>query len=220
MSDHVLDLPLTPEIARTLAIGDTVHLRGEAVVTAGFPTHQRLAACIEAREAPPVLLDSRAFFHLGSMSRLENGKLVTLYVNPTTSTRFSAFMPRIISHFELTVVAGKGGLDAASVAVMRETGCVYLSMVGGGAPLLTQGIAEVIETGWDDLIAQFRLTRVRLEMFGPMTVAIDAHGHSVYADLASQATGRLQSIMDRLAEERKFASQPGVSTGEKPGGRL
>lgn len=218
MRDRILDLPLTPTVARSLAIGDTVHLRGEAVVTAGFPTHQRLAACIEAGKAPPVSLDSRAFFHLGGMSRPENGKLAALYVNPTTSTRFSTFMPRIISHFGLTVVAGKGGLDAVSVAAMRKTGCVYLSMVGGGAPLLTEGIAEVIETGWDDLIAQFRLTRVRLDMFGPLTVAIDAQGHSVYADLASQAHERLQSIMDSLAEERKLTSQSGISTGEKPGG--
>ncbi len=43
---------------------------------------------------------------------------------------------------------------------MQETGCVYFSMIGGLAGMLTEGVRDVIETGWDDLIMQFRLTRV------------------------------------------------------------
>ena len=52
-------------------------------------------------------------------------------MNPTTSTRFNPFMPRFIRHFGLRAVGGKGGLDAASAAAMREVGCVYLSFLGG-----------------------------------------------------------------------------------------
>ncbi len=203
MSERVLDIPLSPETARSLRLGEMVYLRGEAIVTAGFPTHQRLAASIDNDQAPPVDFSGKAFLHLGIMSEARDAALEALYVNPTTSTRFNVFMPRIISHFGLTVVAGKGGLDEASVATMRDTGCVYLSMVGGGAPLLTEGIAEVIETGWDDLIAQFRLTRIRLDMFGPLTVAIDAHGNSLYADLAKTARAKVPEIMGMLASRRK-----------------
>src|SRR5690606_38180579 len=80
---------------------------------------------------------------------------------------------------------------------------VYLSMIGGGAPLLTEGIAGVVETGWDDLIAQFRLSRICLDMFGPLTVAIDAHGNSRYAELSQAARTKLPEIMEMLADRQK-----------------
>lgn len=201
MSERVLDLPLTPDLARTLSLGDIVFLRGEAVATAGYPTHQRLIDCVERGIDAPLALGG-TLFHLGCMSRHENGAVKPLYVNPTTSTRFNAFIPRIVRHFGLTALAGKGGLDAASIAAMREVGCVYFSITGGAAPLLTEGVKQVLETGWDDLIAQFRLNRLRLDMFGPLTVAIDARGNSIYAQLAESARARLPGIMRTLNAER------------------
>ena len=86
---------------------------------------------------------------------------------------------------------------------MREVGCVYFSMVGGAAPLLTEGVREVLQTGWDDLIAQFRLTRLRVERFGPLTVAIDARGNSLYDRLSAAARDRLPQIMAALNAARK-----------------
>ncbi len=70
--------------------------------------------------------------------------------------------------------------------------------------MLTEGIEAVCETGWNDLIVQFRLSRVRLDMFGPLTVAIDAHGNSVYADLNASAQARLPDIMRALARDRSI----------------
>ncbi|MGB3335599.1 MAG: fumarate hydratase C-terminal domain-containing protein [Devosia sp.] len=204
MSDPVINVPLTPQAARELRLGDVVYLRGEAVVTAGFPTHQRLVEGIAANAPPPIALQGGAFFHLGCMSRLQNGVQQPLYVNPTTSTRFNAFIPDIVRHYGITVLAGKGGLDAACIAAMREVGCVYLSIVGGAASLLTEGVREVMETGWDDLIQQFRLTRLRLDGFGPLTVAIDAHGNSLYEQLSTRAQSRLADIMTKLNEQRSM----------------
>lgn len=202
MSEIALDIPFSPEVARSLRAGDIVRLTGEVVATAGYPAHQRLVQEIEAGRPPPVPLHGGALFHMGSMSRSDGATLRPLYVNPTTSTRFNAFIPRIVRHHGLTALAGKGGLDAEGVAALRETGCVYFSMVGGAAALLTEGVQEVVGTGWDDLIEQFRLSRLRLAGFGPLTVAIDAHGNSLYHDLAARAQARLPAIMARLAIER------------------
>jgi fumarate hydratase subunit beta len=202
LSERILDAPLTIEEARGLRCGEVVFLSGEFVGTAGHPTHRRLVETIERGEAPPIDLKGAAFFHLGSMSRESDGRIRPIYVNPTTSTRFNEFIPTIIRHFGITALAGKGGLDERSVAAMQEVGCVYFSMIGGSAPLLTQGVREVIETGWDDLIMQFRLTRFRIENFGPLTVAIDAHGRSLYDDLSRSARERLPDIMARLNASR------------------
>jgi fumarate hydratase subunit beta len=136
------------------------------------------------------------------MGSLSDEAGTPLYVNPTTSTRFNRFMPTLMRHFGLTGLAGKGGLDETCAAAIAAQGCVYFSMIGGAAPLLTEGVKEIIETGWDDLIIQFRLTRFRVENFGPLTVAIDARGRSTYADLTAAARARLPGILADLRDSR------------------
>ena len=126
-------------------------------------------------------------------------------MNPTTSTRFNPLMPRLIRHFGLRAVGGKGGLDAACAEAMREVGCVYFSFVGGGAPLLSDAIREVVSVQWNDLVSHYRLVTLRVEELGPVTVGIDAHGRSLYGDLSQAAADRLPAIMADLAAARAKA---------------
>lgn len=203
-----LTLPLTQEEARSLAISELVLLDGEIVVTAGFPTHQRIIEALDGHRPLPFPLEGGAIFHLGSSCREENGRWLPNYVNPTTSTRFDAFMPDIIRRLRLTSTGGKGGMGAACVEAMKEAGCVYLAMPGGASPLLSEGVLERVETGWDDLIEQFRLARFRLKGFGPVTVAIDAHGNSMYEALQEQARNRLPDILKELEAARQPSRTP------------
>lgn len=200
-----LTLPLTPADARRLRVGDLIMLDGEVTATAGFPTHQRIIEALEGVRKLPFPLEGAAVFHLGSSCREEGGRWLPNYVNPTTSTRFDAFMPRIIGELRLTSVGGKGGMGAGCIEAMREAGCVYFSMPGGASPLLSNGVVERLETGWDDLIEQFRLSRFRLNDFGPVTVAIDAHGNSLYQALQDRATERLPGILRDLEAARQGA---------------
>lgn len=197
-----LKLPLSRSDARSLALGDVVLLDGEAIVTIGMPTHQRIMSFIAERRPLPFDLTGQAFFHLSICSRETEEAVEPLYVNPTTSSRFNSYLPTLIRTYGLSATSGKGGLDMECAKAMQEVGCVYFSMIGGASPLLTEGVAEVIETAWDDLIMQFRLTRVRLDGFGPLTTAIDAHGNSLYADLSRTAESRLPGILDRLKAGR------------------
>jgi fumarate hydratase subunit beta len=207
-----LRLPLSRADARALKLGDVVALDGEAVVTIGLPTHRRMVEFIRADKPLPFDLTGGTFLHLSICSREDGGRIDPLYVNPTTSTRFNPLMPTIIRRFGLSATSGKGGLDAECVRAMQEVGCVYFSMPGGASALLSDGVAQVLETAWDDLIMQFRLTRVRLDGFGPLTVAIDAHGGSLYNDLARTARERLPGILERLQAERR---PPGSSLKPK-----
>lgn len=197
-----LTLPLTQDEARSLRVGDLVMLGGKIVATAGFPTHQRIIEALDGHRTLPFPLTGSAVFHLGSSCREECGRWLPNYVNPTTSTRFDAFMPDIIRGLGLTSTGGKGGMSAACVQAMKEVGCVYFSMPGGASPLLSKGVVERLATGWDDLIEQFRLARFRLEQFGPVTVAIDAHGNSMYQALQKQARDRLPDILKELEAAR------------------
>jgi fumarate hydratase subunit beta len=198
-----LRLPLSPGDARSLKLGDTVILDGEVTITAGFSTHQRMARALEQGAPLPFPMEASAFFHMGSSCRLEGGRWVTNYVNPTTSTRFDDYMPWIIRRLGLTATGGKGGMGRTCVEALRDVGCVYFSMPGGASPLLSSGAVERLETGWDDLIEQFRLSRFRLDGFGPVTVAIDAHGNSIYDTLQEQAAERMPRILEELERARQ-----------------
>lgn len=204
-----LTLPLSPETARSLAVGEQYLLDGEITATAGFSTHQRMVAHLERGEPLPVELAAGAFFHMGSKCRETADGWIPDYVNPTTSTRFDAFMPTIIRRLGLTSLGGKGGLGDDVVPVLAEMGCVYFAMPGGASPLLSRGAERRLETGWDDLIEQFRLSRFRLRDFGPVTVAIDAHGNSMFGDLRQRAEARLPSILADLNAARTASRTAG-----------
>jgi len=196
-------MPMSREDARSLKAGDMILLDGEIIITAGLPTVQRLVACVEEGRDPPIPLQGASLFHLGSYSQdTAQGGLEILYMNPTTSTRFNPQMPRLIRHFGLTAVGGKGGLDAASVAAMAEVGCVYLSFLGGGAPLHSSAITAVREVAYPDLVAHYRLVRLAVEGLGPVTVGIDAQGNSLFATLQAGARARMAGILEGLAASR------------------
>ncbi len=198
-----LTLPASREALRSLRAGDMVLLDGEITITAGLPTIQRLVECAAGTRELPTPLEGAALFHLGSYSQeTAAGGLEILYMNPTTSTRFNPLMPGLIRHFSLSMVGGKGGLDAGCAAAMAEVGCVYLSFLGGGAELHTSAIREVVSVHWDDLVAHYRLVTLRVEGLGPLTVGIDAHGTSLYADLHAAAARKMPEILAGLAAAR------------------
>lgn len=206
-----LRLPLAPDTARSLRVGQQVLLDGYVTVTAGFHTHKRMVAALEAGESLPIDLSGGSFFHMGSCCFEKDGRHYPHYVNPTTSTRFDAFLPTIVRRLGLTAIGGKGGVGDDVVAALAETGGVYFAMPGGASPLLSAGAVERLETAWDDLIEQFRLSRFALDGFGPLVVGVDAHGNSLYRTLATRARDRLPAILARLDDRRTAA------TAQRPG---
>lgn len=214
LTTHRMNFPLSKEDALQLRAGDQLIIDGEIVVTAGLPTHQRLIGCLDGHEPLPMLLKGQSLFHLGSYSQERAvtsndqpaaSSLDLLYINPTTSTRFNPLMPRLIKELDLHAVGGKGGLDQACVEAMQKIGCVYLSFLGGGATLHTRAIREVLDVGWSDMLMHYRLVRLRVENLGPVTVAIDAHGRSTYAEAKAVATRRMPEILAELDAKRSLA---------------
>lgn len=200
---HRLGLPLSEAAVRSLSAGDLVILDGEITITAGLPTHHRIQEHLDAGTKLPIELAGGALFHLGSYSRDTDAGFEVLYMNPTTSTRFNAFMPGFIRRLGLRAVGGKGGLNRACAEAMREAGCVYFSFLGGGCPLHSEAIKAVVSVHWTDLIPHFRLVTLRVEGLGPLTVGIDAQGNSIYDSLHDAAAARMPHILAALRAERE-----------------
>jgi fumarate hydratase subunit beta len=202
ITTHRLQLPLTDENVQKIRAGDLVYLDGVITISAGLPTFDRIFNYVKEGKDLPVDLTGAALFHLGSYSREVDGKFEVSYMNPTTSTRFNAYMPTLIRGLKLKAVGGKGGLDHESAKALQEVGCIYLSFLGGGATLHSQAIKEVVSVDWPDFIAHYRLTRLRVENLGPLTVGIDAHGGSLYDSLAANAQAKLPEILKQMKESR------------------
>ena len=197
-----LKLPIDEATIRTLNAGDFVELDGEIVLTAGLPTHQRILEYMKEGKPLPIDITGGTLFHLGSYSQDTPSGFEVLYINPTTSTRFNAVMPPIVRHFGLRMVGGKGGLDRACVETLKEVGCVYLSFLGGGSPLLSDAIKEVKAVAWEDFVSHYRLVKLRVEGLGPLVVGIDAKGNSTFESLSAQAEQRMPGILHDLKEAR------------------
>lgn len=200
---HHLKLPVSEAEIRNLAVGDLVMLDGDIIMTAGLPTHHRIIEAMEGKRELPFPLDNAAFFHLPSYNIDTPEGMKILYMNPTTSTRFNHLMPGIIRHFGLRIVCGKGGLDQACADAMKEVGCVYLSILGGGATLHSDAIRHIVDVGWTDLVSHYRLVKLKVEGLGPLTVGIDAHGNNVFESLEAQARAKLPELMAQLNATRK-----------------
>ena len=201
---HHLQLPLDAAAVRELAVGDMVLLSGEITITIGLPTHQRMMRELQAGQALPLDLQGGAFFHLSAYIRdaANPAESQALYMNPSTSTRYNPYMPTLIRSLGLRLVGGKGGLDMASVAAMKDAGCAYLSFLGGGCTLLSESIEALVASHWNEYISQFRLVTLRVRDLGPATVAIDAHGNSVYDSLQQRAASRLPGILEDIRRQR------------------
>ena len=81
---------------------------------------------------------------------------------------------------------GKGGLPDEAIEPMRKLGMVYFAIVGGAAALETTQIEEIEEVAWEELMPEC-LWKFRVKGFGPLTVAIDSHGNSLYHDVQAEA---------------------------------
>ena len=178
--EHRLNHPFTQQQVSGLKLGDIVYVNGKITYSAGLPTFQRLVKYVEINKDLPVDLHNGALFNLGSNSRRVNGKDKVIYVNPTTSARFNPYKPVLIRKLNLKLIGGKGGLGPESVAAMKEVGCVYLSFIGGGAPIFSRALKGEPLIHWTDLVPHYRLTTIKVNELGPLVVAIDAHGNSIY----------------------------------------
>jgi tartrate dehydratase beta subunit/fumarate hydratase class I family protein len=98
----------------------------------------------------------------------------------------------------IRAVIGKGGMDAVTLASMKEHGCVYLAIVGGCSAVYTPS-AKLVDDYWPELMPVDN-QRLKFEMneFGPLFVAMDANGNSLYEQCSNDVQENLPAIYKKL----------------------
>lgn len=199
MTQHELTTPITERDARALRVGDTVVLQGTvygirdathiALFDRGRTTRFDLTGGALLHTAPNVKKVPSSAEHPTGYA--------PLCVGTTTSARMERFTRPLMAQHGVRLIIGKGGLGGSSLAAFGEFGGAYLAVIGGTAALETAWIEAIEDVDLDDLNPE-SLWRFRVRDFGPLRVAMDSHGGSVFATIDAQARARRAEALAAL----------------------
>jgi fumarate hydratase subunit beta len=174
MKSIKLQLPLTPEAARSLRAGDAVLLSG-VLYTARDAAHKRLVECLDAGRSLPIDIQNQLIYYVGP-APAPPGRVVGS-AGPTTSYRMDAYAPRLLEA-GLLAMMGKGLRSQAVVDAMKRRGAVYFGAVGGAAALYARHIENSEIVAYADLGPE-AVHRFTVRNF-PALVLIDSSGANLY----------------------------------------
>ena len=199
MAQHDLTLPVTEAQVPALHVNDSVTLHGTLfgirdatqihLFDRGRKTRFDLQGHAVIHTAPNVKkVDPSAAHPAGYQP---------ICIGTTTSDRMERFTRPLMASQGVRLIIGKGGLREASAAAFADIGGAYLAIVGGTAALETTWIEQIEDVDLDDLNPE-SLWKFRIRNFGPLLVAMDSHGHSLYSVVRDDAQSRRAQVLASL----------------------
>jgi L(+)-tartrate dehydratase beta subunit len=188
---HDFTMPITEAQARALSVGDTVTLNG----TLYGIRDATLIHMFDKGRCTRLDLNGHAVVHTAPNVKKVPGSnenpagYAAVCVGTTTSARMERFTKPLMTREGVRLIIGKGGMGRDTLAAFRELGGAYLAIIGGAAALETTWIKAIDDVDLDDLNPE-SLWKFRVEGFGPLLVAMDSHGRSIYDQVNKQATDR------------------------------
>ena len=199
MAHHEFTTPVTEAQVRALRINDTVTLNGSLygirdatqihLFDRGRKTRFDLAGHAVIHTAPNVKKVEK--------SRQHPAGYAPICVSTTTSARMERFTRPLMREYGVRIIIGKGGLGQESQKAFGELGGAYLAIIGGTAALETTWIEAIEDVDLDDLNPE-SLWKFRVHDFGPLLVAMDSVGASLFAQVNSAARDRRAQVLARL----------------------
>jgi L(+)-tartrate dehydratase beta subunit len=185
--------PLTEEEARKLRVNDTVTLRG-TLFGIRDATHIHM---FDRGRRTRFDMRGHAVIHTAPNVRKTESGYVPVCVGTTTSDRMERFTRPLMAEYGVRLIIGKGGLREGSSKAFQELGGAYLAIIGGTAALETTWVEAIEDVDLDDLHPE-SLWKFRVNGFGPLLVAMDSHGESLYSRVNAEARARRAEALKRL----------------------
>ncbi len=184
-----LTTPISEDDVRALHLDDEVFLTG-TIFSVPYPWQlAKIISMAKNHDKLPMNLENAPIIHGPTSYKKQGDKCEIRFIGVTTSSKLNQYSPEMIEIFHSRCIIGKGGMDRATLAAMKEYGCVYLAIPGGCAPLYTPSVQAVREhwpqPSWEENVLEISVSRL-----GPMLVAMDSHGESIYekqAQIVAQA---------------------------------
>lgn len=193
MEKKILCIPLHEEDTRALRIGDVVYLSG-TIYTARDMAHLRMRELDESGQTLPVMLAGSAIFHAGPVALPdgENGWKLSV-IGPTTSIRMEPHAD-FVGRQGVKAIIGKGGMGDDTLEACERYGYVYLQAAPGCAALLAKGIRRIRSVTWLEMGMPEAIWELEADCFGPLVVAMDTAGESLYAHIRENAMRKIEEI--------------------------
>jgi L(+)-tartrate dehydratase beta subunit len=199
MAHHNLITPVTEAQIRALRVNDTVTLQQTLF---GIRDATQIHMFDRGRRTR-FDLNGHAVIHTApNVKKVEPSAAFPAGYEPvcigtTTSDRMERFTRPLMAQNGVRLIIGKGGLRVGSSDAFRELGGAYLAIVGGTAALETTWIDQIEDVDLDDLNPE-SLWKFRIKDFGPLLVAMDSHGGSLYGVVAEEAQARRAKVLESL----------------------
>ena len=193
MAHYEFSTPISESQTRSLRINDTVTLKGALF---GIRDATQIHMFDRGRKTR-FDLRGHAVIHTAPNVRKTAAGYEPICVGTTTSDRMERFTRPLMEQYGVRLVIGKGGLREASLESFRELGGAYLAIIGGTAALETTWIEAIEDVDLDDLNPE-SLWKFRVNGFGPLLVAMDSHGQSLYTRVKAAAQQKRADALKRL----------------------
>jgi L(+)-tartrate dehydratase beta subunit len=206
MTHHGLTTPVDEAAIRKVRIGDTVTLEGTLY---GIRDATQIHMFDRGRKTR-FNLNGHAVIHTApnvkkvDVSAEHPAGYAPICIGTTTSERMARFTRPLMAEYGVRIIIGKGGLGTESKQAFAELGGLYLAIIGGTAALETTWIEAIEDVDLDDLNPE-SLWRFRVKSFGPLLVAMDAHGASLYDGVRATAADRRSAALARMGFKERNA---------------
>ena len=194
-----LKMPVSEDEARKLSVNDTVTLNGTLfgirdatqihMFDRGRKTRFDLRGHAVIHTAPNVKQVQKSGEHPAGYA--------PICVGTTTSDRMERFTAPLMQQYGVRLVIGKGGLRESSSKAFSEFGGAYLAIIGGTAALETTWVEAIEDVDLDELHPE-SLWKFRVNGFGPLLVAMDSRGESLYVKVKTAAQHKRAEALKRL----------------------
>ena len=170
-------------------MGDVFYVTG-IIVTARDEAHKKAIELHENGNETPIDFKGLGIFHCGPIMKKTEKGWATVAAGPTTSDRMEIFQDRFIEYYRPSVIIGKGGMGARTLAALKEHGAVYLNAIGGAAQYYARCITEVEGVDFLDFGIPEAMWHIRVKEF-PAVVTMDAKGNSLHAEVEKASGAEL-----------------------------
>lgn len=171
--ERKLHVPIRDENLKELKAGDVVYLTGN-ILTARDQAHKRII-----ERGAPLDIRGAAIFHAGPIIKQNEDCYEMVAIGPTTSMRMNPYQSDVLD-MGPKIVIGKGGMDDTVRDALIRNDALYLVATGGCAALYVDAVKEIEDVNWLDLGMPEAIWNLKVKDFGPLIVAMDSEGNSLY----------------------------------------
>lgn len=201
-----LTMPISDVEIRKLKVGDTVLLSG-VMLTGRDAVHKWMIDTFIEKKVPVSAsddeiyqsikpqLDGGVIYHCGPVvSGLDTGDYKFVAAGPTTSIREEPYQGRVMEHFNIKGVIGKGGMGGKTLAACESVPGVYFHAIGGAATLIAQSVKKVLGVHKMEFGVPEAIWVLNVVDF-PVVVTMDSHGISVHDEIEVKSRAEFERLV-------------------------